>query len=444
MIAQYLKMKKIIFPLFIFSGINLIFTCFHPMLRADERTREQINTSSLKPLDYIFSQAEKIKEPSSCCALLTKIASAYTQLGEYAKSEYILTQALDIAEDIENQLLKETLIAAIIEEYINLNKNELALGLLKYIDYADSRQDMLVKIVSGYLQQNQYEKALELTQKINEPSFMAVALYKIIDRLAAQKLFEELAKIQKIVQLQPSSVQGVLRLILREENKKLEETPISNLFASKGPSKKTKALIALAKNKIDLGSPESAGYILAEATLFSENIKGEYIKNECLAQIGMCYVQIGQLQKAHSIAYSMKIPFSRAELLTCIAIGYAEIKEFDTALEVIDDMDVQCLKEKALTQIVILCLEQNQEKHASEIIEKTKKSSARSHIYAEVIKNYLQKKNFPEALKMSQRIENLDIKMVALIEIAKELQKEELISPELFTVFIESLGLSKD
>jgi len=392
----------------------------------------------------MFSQVAKIKEPSSRCTTLVDIASAYIELGEFDKSEYILSEAIGVAQHhIESQLVKSVFISEIIDKFISLNKNEAALGLVQYIHFTDSRADILVKIVSGYLQQNRYEKAIELTQAINEPSFKALALYRIIERLTTQKLFAELANIQKIVQLQPPSVQRFLRLVLREENKNLEEAPISNLFASKSPSKKTKALIALAENKIVLGTPESAGYILAEAISLSENIKGEYVKNECLAQIGICYVQMGELEKALTLAHSIKIPFSRAELLASIAIAYGEINEFDTALRVISDIDVQCFKEKALAQIIISHLKQGEEKQANGIIEKLESAPVRSRIYAAIIKNYLQNKNYSAALAISKKIENLEIKMGALIEIAKELQKNKQFAGQLRKAFLESLALSR-
>ena len=435
-------MKKLLFSFFIFSCINLTFICLCPAHPADKSAFGQINFPSTEPLACMFSQVAKLKEPSFQCATLIDIAGAYIELKEFDKSEYILTKAIGLAQHTESRLVKSVLISEIIDKFINLNKNEVALGLVQYIHFADSRADMLVKIVSSYLQQNQYEKAEELTQEINEPSFKALALYRIIERLSTQKLFEELAKIQKIVQLQPPSVQRFLRLILREENKNSEEVPISNLFASKSPSKKTKALIALAKNKIALGAPESAGYILTEAISLSENIKGEYVKNECLAQIGICYVQIGELEKARTLAHSIKIPFSRAELLAYTAIGYGEIKEFDTALRVISDIDVQCFKEKALAQIIILRLKQGEEKQANGIIEKLESAPVRSRIYAAIIKNYLQNKNYSAALAISKKIENSEIKMKALIEIAKELQKNKQFAGQLRKAFLESLALS--
>ncbi len=434
-------MKKIIYSLFLISFFNLIFVCHYPLLWADNGDPGQTGPAPAKFLDYIFLRTEKIKEPASQCALLVDIAGAYIELGENEKSEQVLSKAIELAKNQDNQLVKSVLISGIIGKFIDLNKNETALNLIQYIDLEDSRADMLIQIASGYLQKNQYEKALELAQKIDIPSFRALAFYKIIEGLTTLQRFEELSKIQKIVQSQPYSVQRVIRLILREKNKELNEPAVSNLFASKSPSKKTKALIALAKDKIASGAAESASYILAEATTLSENIKGEYVKNECLAQIGICYVQIGELDKARNLAESIKIPFSRAELLSFITFGYVAINQFDAALKVIGSIDVQCFKEKALIRLIIRLIGQDKEQQANSIIKEQASASLRSRIYAAIIKNYLENNNYGVALALSNKIENPEIKMRALIEIAKELQKNKQSTLQLRDAFLESLAL---
>jgi tetratricopeptide (TPR) repeat protein len=436
-------MKKILVALFLFSCINLTFISLCPALQTENSPPRQIDSPSSEPLGCIFAQVATIKDPSFRCAALVDIANAYVELEGFDKAEYILGEATGAAQHIESQLVKSALISEIIDKFIKLNKNEVALGLTQYIHFTDSRTEMLVEIVSGYLRQNQYEKAVGLIPEINEPSFKALAFYRIIEKLTSEKLFAELAEIQKLVQRQAPSVQRFLRLILREENKSSEEAPVPNLFASKSPSKKTRALIALAKNKIVLGHPESTGQILAEAISLSETIKGEYIKNECLAQIGICFVQMGELEKARSLAQIIKIPFSRAELLASVSTGLVEIKEFDAALRVAGDIDVQCFKEKALAQIIIGHLKQGEKKQADEIIEKLESASVRSRIYVIIIKSYLQNKNYSAALATSKKIEDLEIKTQALIEIAKELQKKRLFSGQLRQAFLESLGLSR-
>lgn len=436
-------MKKILFPLFFFFCINLALICFCSAFQTESSSYRKIDFPSSEPLGCIFSQVATIKEPAFRCAALVNIASAYLELGQFDKSEFILNAAAGVAQRIENQLVKSAFISEILNNFIKLNKNEAALDLVQYIPFTDSRADMLVNIVSSYLRQNQYEKAVALIREINEPSFKALAFYRIIERLTTEKLFEELAKIQKLLQQQPPSVQRFLRLILREEKKSLAEAPIPNLFASKSPSKKTKALIELAKNKIVLGAPEAADLILAEAISLSENIKGEYIKNECLARIGICYVQMGELEKALSLAQVIKIPFSRAELLSSVANAFAEIKRFDTALRIVGDIDAQCFKEKALTRIIIGHLKQKEEKQANGIIENLESAAVRSRIYAAIIKNYLQNKNYSAALAIGKKIENPEIKMGALIEIAKELQKNKQFTGQVRKAFLENLELSR-
>ena len=150
---------------------------------------------------------------------------------------------------------------------------------------------------------------------------------------------------------------------------------------------------------------------------------------------------MGELLKAQDLAQSIIIPFSRAEVLSAVAVAYVKLKEFDAALRVAGEIDVQCFKEKALIQIVMGYLRQGRKKEACAIIENSQDAAARSRIYAAIIKNYLQSKEYGPALATSQKIENLEIKTAALIEIAKELQKKRVFGGEVRKAFLESLDL---
>lgn len=427
-------MNKRTVVLVILSCINSIFTPFSSASGKDKLISGHINSAPIKPLDYIFSQIVKVEEPTLRCALLIKIAAAHTRLKEYAESGDILIEAVGIAKNIENQLQRLILISAITDEFINLDKNEAAMELLRHAKDADARAKVLIKIISAHLRQNRYEMAESLMQEINKPASKALALYIIIDWLSTQKKYAELAKMQNIVRLQPAAVQKFLRLALWEKNKQAQGDPASDLFAAKTFSKKIRALIALAKNKFAMGDAEAADYILTEAVSLSENIKDGYIKDDCLAKIGICYIKIGMLKKAYALTHSIIVPLPRAELLAAIVNAYTEINEFEAALRVFGDIDVGFFKEKALVKIIIPYLEQGNKRRVSEIMERFENASARSRVYAAIIPYYLQGKNFTRALEISQEIEDPEIKMTALIEIAEELQKEKLNFPDVAEV----------
>lgn len=406
--------------------------------------QQHTDSSSAELLDYILLGAEKTKIPYDRCELLIEIAGAYIELGEHGKSENILNEAVDLAKDTENEIENAILFSEIIEKFIILDKIDTALNLVRYIGLTDSRNDAMIKIIYGYLRQNHYEKALELAKETSEPVFKAIALFKIKDQLSEQKLYDQLVKVQKALAQQDSLTQRLVRLIVGEEIKTRRENPEADIFILISRSKKVKALIALAEKQIALGKADDAAEnILIEAALISEKIKSKYIKDECLAQIGIGYVKIGRYEKARAIANSIKIPFSRSELLAHLAAAYVGIKEFKKAFELIGDVSVDYFKEKLITQIIIRHIEQGEEQQTAQIAEMLSNASSRGRAYATVADYYVKKENFYEAFAVCGKIEDPQIKITTLLEIATELQKHGKNSKEMCQQLLNGLNLLK-
>lgn len=450
-----LKILRIILFLFIFSSLGLFFRLpvslqaedstlkeAGPAIRTSaNETQQQNNLSPAEPLDYILLQADKINDPYDRCELLIKIADAYVELGEPNKSENVLNRAADLARHKENELERAVLLSEIIEEFITLDKIDTAKSLLQYIGLADSRNDLMIKIISGYLRQNQCEKALGLVKEIYEPTFKAIALYKITETLSQQNLYDQLMKAHEAL-AQDSFTQSLGRIIVREEIEIKSENPAANVFIALSRSKKVKALVALAEKQIASGRPsEASEKIIREATLLAENIKSKYLKDECLAKIGIAYVKIGRYEIASTIANSIKIPFSRSELLADIAAAYLGSKEFKKAYQLLKDIDVGYFKEKVIAQIIIQYIEQGEEQEVSGVIAMLSSIAARSRAYAAVAEYFTKKENFYQTFNICQKIEDPKIRIITLLEITTELQKKGKNSQDLRQQLLNCLKL---
>lgn len=428
-----------------FFCINLFIFCLSYNIQADETIRSKAppnstDLSNPEPLTYVLSIAERIKEPSSKFEALIEIATAYTELGENKKAKSILSEALDIAQNIKNQFSKAIFLSKLIDRYISLNEDEKALDIAKNIEFSDSRSDALVKIVNGYIQQGQYKKAQELTESIDEEFSKALALCKLINNFKKQELYEETLKIKKIIEKSSAKVKNLIPIILMKETSKVRENLIVEFLTLKLPVRISRALIVMGKKYISLKLYESAKHILSQAILVSKNIKEASIKSETLSQIAIGYTQIGEYKMALETVNSIKIPFCRSMALTQIAISYAQIEKFENALKITEDIDPEYLKEEALSQIIIQYIKSQREKEAINIVDSLGRVSTKARIYSILADYYIQNGEYEKAIEISKVIEDRFIKFGTLLRIAKNLQNEKKFSAKIKKIFSETIA----
>jgi len=435
-------MKKLIYYLVIFFFVVL--TILYPSYNArsgdaifKNDTLDFTFFSKEEPLTYVLCITEQMNEPIRRFEALCAISAAYMEIGEYNKTEYLLSAALHVAQNTKDQLSKTIFFSELIDKYISLNKIEKALEIVKDIDFLDSRTEALAKIAIAYIQQNQYEKALGLSRSINDPLSKVSLLYKLIHKLMEKKLYTDVFRVQKIIKESSPGVRDLVQIIFIDDYIKSSDISMSNLFVSQNNSKRTKALVVMAKKYISLNLYGPAKQILTQAVLLSQDIISDYFKSDNLAQIGIAYVEMGELGKALEIANSIKVTVCRSELLSAIAMAYVKAEDLEKALEITKRVDLEYLRDKVFSQIIIQYIKIGEIEKASRLADSLNKTSSGAGIDLAMADYYVQNENYEKAIEIDKNVKDQFIKFKILLNIAKDMQKKKTFSEVMQRMFEE-------
>ena len=381
------------------------------------------NLSNNEPLKQLFHIAEKINEPIFRFEALVEISLAFQEIKESALAESSLLQASNIAHNTKESTLKNIFISTLIDNYIKLGQTDKALEIAKYMDFPDSRNDALLKIVMGYIQQGQYGKAISLSESIDDLFSKTILFYRLINWFTEQKAYSQILKVQDMIKSSSPATQRLFRRILAEEHYRKSETPVFNLFTAKPKTQIIKEMVDMAKQRISLKDNAQANYILERAIVLSKDIKSDYFRDDSLTQIGLTFVEMGELKKAQEIAKSIKIAVCRSELLAGIAIAYTKAGASEQAIILAEDIGVVYQKNNVLIQTIMHQLNAGKEKEASQLMDSISNTPSGANVYYAVADYYIKNRKYENIVKICEKINGQFIKFKILVNMAKEIQK---------------------
>ncbi len=387
------------------------------------------NLSNNEPLKQLFHIIEKINEPISRFEALVKISLAFQEIKEFALAESSLLQASNIAHNTKESALKNIFFSTLIDNYIELGQIDKALEIVKYIDFTDSRNEALLKIVMGYIQQDQYEKAISLSENIDDLFSKTILFYRLINHFTEQGAYAQALKVKDIIRNAPAVTQRLFKTILAEEHYRKSETPVFNLFIAKPKTQIIKEMADMAKHYISLKDNAQAKYILERAMALSKDIKSDYFRDDSLTQIGLAFVEMGELKQAQEISSSINIAVCRSELLAGIAIAHIKAGAPEQAIILAKDIDVIYRKNDVLIQTIIHQINVGKEKEANQLMDSVNGTPSGVYVYYAMADYYIKNREYDNIVKICEKINDRFIKFKILLNMAEEIRKIEDIQP---------------
>jgi len=407
----------------IFFYFFILFSVFSLSLaEAGERTVSFVRKELYS--DYITSFIDSIDDPCSKSEALIAVSRTGIYLKDHQNARRILGSAFEIVDDVKEQFSKAIILTEIVDQYIKLNELNKARAAAARIGLADSQGEAEIRIMNAFLKSGQHKKALLVAKGIEDPFSQALAFHGLIDDFMALGVYEYASQAKEFIE-KSVKLRTLIRLIAsRNEDHKRNQGISTNYYIMLfKPLTHTRMLIRMAKESILKGSFERAREILSYATEVAERIGSYYVKSDMLANIAVCYIEMGDLRSAREGIDSVPHMPSKSAPLAKLAAAYVESGEYDTALSITERIDTEFFKEEVYELIIKRFLDAGREKEVFRLVNLLKGGFSRGRLYNVIVSRYVHRDEFKKASAVVKSIKDPLARIKCLSELARNIDK---------------------
>lgn len=359
--------------------------------------------ATVKVLDQALSLIETMQSDCYKATPLMRVANGYTLVGQASKGQQLLTKAFQIgrAQTLANCTLsatspEESLLNRA-GEYAKAGYYSFALAIIRGVDNW-FRPIAMIRVVDSYQKDQKPEQARQILdeaialaqrnpdlrsrrqtllgiafelKRTGQSEFLPVVLQQALEmiRTRPQSQSEEDISWDITQKLQVSE------LLIRSGQKpqaiallKQVLPEVQALRATQFPSTPVNLLSEAATQYAAVGESSQAKAILATAQSKAQTLAPSPFRNFAVAQVARGYAEIGQLQTARELAGQIKTQVDRERVLQAIALQYAKAGKVAEAVKVARSLSTA--KNLALSEIVRYYLDKQQYDQALQIAQR--------------------------------------------------------------------------
>ena len=293
-------------------------------------------------------------------AALAKVGGETGRFFDKQKGLEILSRALSDIYSIDNKLYRETVLAAIANEYAGLDEIKKAINITRTISDVHLYATNMGKIANKLVKSNPALATELLNEAVNKarkeameddlPALLAELSGKYI-RLNKPDIAKELLKeaniaVEKIknihlddkLSLYAEIAANMVAAGQKEEAFKLFDKAYALSSQLKDPFERAAILTMLGGELAEKGQPEKAIQMLDEALKVSLLIKNEQNKTDVTSEIARNYGQSKKFEKGIEIAKGIPDAYFSSEALIVLAKNYAKTKQTSEAYNLLKEV----------------------------------------------------------------------------------------------------------
>src|SRR3989442_177179 len=414
--------------------------------------------------DQALQVAASIEDPPFKADMLAELASKYTEAGQVMlpnragwytterpvvpensrlrplapyseeKAAEILSQALQVANIIEDSYSKAGALVEITGKHIEAEQYDQALQLINTIEEPSFKADLLAQIATKYAEAEYYDQALQLVNTIEDPSSRAETLAAIANKYAQAGHYNHALKLANTIADFDLRV-GVLIGIAEQYTAAEQQALMLPWLQPRMPTFQLSNEVAYAAINY---FQEKAWHILSQVNTDLPQIAGKYaeagqypqalqiantitevdLRAEVLAEIARAYAQTGHekkaaelLSQALKVANTIENVSSKGEVLAEIARKYAHAGHYDQALQIVSTIEDPSSKAGALAEMAQKCMEAGQTEKAAQVLSQVLEVAqtiedpyAKAKALAGIAHKYTEAGHYDQALQVAKAI----------------------------------------
>jgi len=393
--------------------------------------KEKLIIPNLEMSAQALQLAKKIEDVEEKAKNLARIATQYALYEKLEQASTILTQAVEVANNIENTDSRTNVLHQIAQESLSINYSglpgdewrSLVRRVTQTTEGADFQDKALAKTAKEFIYRSQLDQAFKLIPQIQDNALKGEVLAKVIDNY-----------LKNLTREKPSSqapdpsykVLQIVNAIQDAEDKANILTTIARTYAKAG--EKDQAL-QFANTIENIKSRAKAQRSVAINLLKAPENRVVYQPYNSIPVNEERFENTTKYYQVLQVAKSIEVASVKAETLAEIAIDLSQKSQYSQALQFADTIENTSVKSKTLVKISDL--------YVSHPINKNKKATTLVYQILQLAQNphndqvlrpmlaalYVDTGQYKQALQVTNTIEKAEDQASILARIAREYKK---------------------
>lgn len=365
---------------------------------------------------------------------LANIAHNYSDKEEKDKSAEILSQALQVAYSIVDDVTQSDMLRLIVDKYATINQYKQAFLVVQTIKANSIQADALTKIIGQYAESQSKiihpevsAEVIKIINTINNPNYKDNALYKVSSKyVEIGQITQALELIQGIndVNIKALALLEIANRHIRNKDKDAE-VMIAHALGVAGATdnaglEKAEVLANIATAYAKIGDFDSAVKIANSISEIHEEFGSHEItifKYQALFNIAIAYTDTGQFEQALQFAEVINSPYYKVEVLSKLVYLYAKSGQFEQALKIAYSIEDEQPKAWAIEKISLMKAEKGQVEQALQLANTITFNETKSYVLECISRKYVECGQYTQALEILKTIDSNYSKAAVLAEI---------------------------